>query len=61
MCVCKTGLLLRNGASRKAMLEWLVHSHFCTTANIYAHLDYCRKRFSASAWKYRKTPTNPLK
>ena len=29
--------------------EWLGHSDFSTTANIYAHLDYSSKLSSASA------------
>ncbi|MEC0233823.1 hypothetical protein P4H71_05570 [Paenibacillus kribbensis] len=27
----------------KEIQEWLGHSHFSTTANIYAHLDYSSK------------------
>ena len=30
-------------------LEWLGHSDFSTTANIYAHLDYASKLSSAQA------------
>ena len=33
-------LLLANGVSLKHIQEWLGHSDFTTTANIYAHLDY---------------------
>ena len=33
-------LLLANGVSMKQIQEWLGHSDFSTTANIYAHLDY---------------------
>jgi len=42
-------LLLNNGVSMKAIQEWLGHSHFSTTANFYAHLDYDSKRDSANA------------
>ena len=31
------------------LLEWLGHSDFTTTANIYAHLDYKSKITSAQA------------
>lgn len=40
-------LLLANGVSMKEIQEWLGHSHFSTTANIYAHLDYSSKISSA--------------
>ena len=33
----------------KQIQEWLGHSDFSTTANIYAHLDYSSKRSSAQA------------
>lgn len=42
-------LLLANGVSMKSIQEWLGHSDFGTTANIYAHLDYSQKLSSASA------------
>lgn len=32
-------LLLKNGVSMKDIQAWLGHSHYSTTANIYAHLD----------------------
>ncbi|HWP51041.1 MAG TPA: site-specific integrase, partial [Clostridia bacterium] len=41
-------LLLANGVSMKSIQEWLGHSDFGTTANIYAHLDYSQKLSSAS-------------
>lgn len=41
-------LLLKNGVSMKAIQEWLGHSHFSTTANFYAHLDYDSKKDSAN-------------
>ena len=42
-------LLLANGVSLKHIQEWLGHSDFSTTANIYAHLDYQSKITSAEA------------
>ena len=33
----------------KQIQEWLGHSDFATTANIYAHLEYSSKRTSADA------------
>ncbi len=42
-------LLLANGVPLKQIQEWLGHSDFSTTANIYAHLDYRSKIFSAQA------------
>lgn len=42
-------LLLANGVSLKHIQEWLGHSDFSTTANIYAHLDYQSKISSAKA------------
>jgi integrase len=42
-------LLLANGVSMKQIQEWLGHSDFSTTANIYAHLDYSSKISSANA------------
>lgn len=33
-------LLLANGVPMKQIQEWLRHSDFSTTANVYAHLDY---------------------
>jgi Site-specific recombinase XerD len=40
-------LLLANGVNMKEIQEWLGHSHYSTTANIYAHLDYSAKISSA--------------
>ena len=40
-------LLLVNGVSLKHIQEWLGHSNFSTTANIYAHLDFNSKKDSA--------------
>ena len=42
-------LLLASGVPMKHIQEWLGHSDFSTTANIYAHLDYSSKLTSASA------------
>lgn len=41
-------LLLKNGVSMKEIQEWLGHSNFSTTANIYAHLDTTSKNTSAA-------------
>lgn len=42
-------LLLANNVPMKKIQEWLGHSEFSTTANIYAHLDYQSKISSAEA------------
>ena len=42
-------LLLANGVPMKQIQEWLGHSDFSTTANIYAHLEYTSKLNSAEA------------
>lgn len=42
-------LLLANGVPMKQIQEWLGHSDFSTTANIYAHLEYSSKLSSADA------------
>ena len=42
-------LLLANGVPLKQIQDWLGHSDFSTTANIYAHLDYSSKISSAQA------------
>lgn len=42
-------LLLANGVPLKHIQEWLGHSDFTTTANIYAHLDFSSKISSAQA------------
>lgn len=42
-------LLLANGVSLKEIQDWLGHSDFSTTANIYAHLDKTAKTNSANA------------
>ena len=42
-------LLLAIGVPLKHIQEWLRHSDFTATANIYAHLDYSSKITSAQA------------
>lgn len=42
-------LLLKNGVPMKQIQEWMGHSDFSTTANIYAHLDAGSKLTSAQA------------
>ena len=42
-------LLLKNGVPMKQIQEWLGHSDFSTTDNIYAHLDAGSKLTSAQA------------
>ena len=42
-------LLLANGVPLKQIQEWLGHSDFSTTANIYSHLGYASKVSSAEA------------
>lgn len=40
-------MLVANGVSMKSVQEWLGHSNFGTTANIYSHLDFSAKQQSA--------------
>lgn len=40
-------LLVSSGVPMKAVQEWLGHSDFSTTANIYSHLEYSHKIISA--------------
>lgn len=42
-------LMLANGVPMKQIQDWLGHSDFSTTANIYAHLEYNSKLSSADA------------
>lgn len=42
-------LLLAQGIPMKSIQEWLGHSTFSTTADIYSHLDFQSKRESAEA------------
>lgn len=54
-------LLISNGAPMKQIQEWLGHSDFSTTANIYAHLDYSSKVSSAKAMERGlKLPENSV-
>ena len=46
---CCASLLVANGVPMKQIQDWLGHSDFNTTANIYAHLDYSSKVTSAQA------------
>ena len=48
-------LLLANGISLKEIQEWLGHSDFGTTANIYGHLEYGAKLKSADKIAERLT------
>ena len=41
--------MLANGVPMKQIQEWLGHSDFSTTANVYAHLECNSKRLSAAA------------
>ena len=40
-------LLLKNRVPMKQIQEWLGHSNFSTTANLYAHLDTSSKQNTA--------------
>jgi integrase len=42
-------LLLANGVPLKQIQDWLGHSDFAITANIYAHLDFSAKKETAEA------------
>ena len=42
-------LLLASGVQLKQIQEWLGHSDFAITANVYAHLDYSSKQNTATA------------
>lgn len=42
-------LLLAHGIPMKSIQEWLGHSTFATTADIYSHLDFSSKQESAKA------------
>ena len=49
-------LLLANHVPLKQIQEWLGHSDFSTTANIYAHLDAASKQNTAEARRMRLLP-----
>lgn len=58
-------LLLANGVPLKHIQEWLGHSDFTTTANIYAHLDYTslkspRHRRWRQGLLYRRVATSEV-
>ena len=40
--------MLANGVQMKQIQEWLGHSNFSTTADVYSHLDFTSKLQSAS-------------
>jgi len=42
-------MMMAQGVPMKHIQEWLGHSDFSTTANIYAHLDYSSKLTSAKS------------
>ncbi len=42
-------LLAGQGVPMKNIQEWLGHANFNTTADVYSHLDFSTKRFSANA------------
>ena len=50
-------LLLANGVSLKEIQEWLGHSDFAITANIYAHLDFSSKVASAGKMTWIENTT----
>jgi len=50
-------LLLANGVPLKSIQEWLGHSDFAITANIYAHLDFNSKLASAEAMTWIDSTT----
>jgi integrase len=45
-------LLLANGVSLKQIQDWLGHSDFAITANIYAHLDFSAKQAAAESMSW---------
>jgi len=45
-------LLLANGVPLKQIQDWLGHSDFAITANIYAHLDFSAKHATAGAMSW---------
>ena len=45
-------LLLANGVPLKQIQDWLGHSDFAITANIYAHLDFSAKHATAEAMSW---------
>ena len=43
----RSSILLANGVPMKAIQEWLGHSNYRTTADVYSHLDFSSKAYSA--------------
>ena len=41
-------IMLSNGVQMKQIQEWLGHSNFSTTADVYSHLDFTSKLQSAN-------------
>ena len=54
-------LLLANGVPLKHIQEWLGHSDFAITANIYAHLEFKSKEASAQAMTWIEKTSLGLK
>ncbi len=52
-------LLLAQGVPMKQIQDWLGHSTFATTADIYAHLDFNSKQVSADAISAAFAPEEP--
>jgi len=50
-------LLLANGVPLKHIQEWMGHSDFAITANIYAHLEFKSKEASAQAMTWIEKTT----
>lgn len=48
------------GVSMKEVQEWLGHSDYATTANIYSHLEYNSKVSSAQAMRGTKAQIKKL-
>ena len=42
-------MLVSEGIPTKSIQEWLGHSNFSTTADVYSHIDYHSKQLSADA------------
>ena len=52
-------LLLSQGIPMKQIQDWLGHSTFATTADIYSHLDFASKQDSADAIAQAFAPAEP--
>ena len=55
---CAT-LLLSQNVPMKQIQDWLGHSTFSTTADIYSHLDFSSKQESAAAIAAALAPPEP--